>query len=204
MSLRGADLTISVWSPSACGQVWTRTAGAVSIRGRVECVGKQSRGGKSGSWKSVLSTPCPCPRSIFITSPLGYCFKGFCTPSVLLSTPSIPPKGGLTTLLSSLKRKEEGWGGVFHFQRVVRNEWARVWRQNLGHEMMTRYPWFWSVTVMITDRLVLPEGPGGFLRMAAGLEPELRFPPLLFRLCLQHASQTWNLRRATANARCSL
>lgn len=109
-----------------------------------------------------------------------------------------------TAKFINFKRKEEGRGGVFHFQHVVRNEWARVWRQNLGHEMMTRYPWFWSVTVMITDRLVLPEGPGGFLRMAARLEPELRFPPLLFRLCLQHARQTWNLRRATANARCSL
>lgn len=29
------------------------------------------------------------------------------------------------------KRKKDGWGGTFHFQHVVRNEWATVWRKKI-------------------------------------------------------------------------
>lgn len=122
------------------------------------------------------------PLSILPSS--GWCVKGYL---ILKISSNFFNK---TANFINFKRKEEEWGSTFHFQHVVRNEWATVWRQNLGPETMTWYPWFWSVTVMRTDRLVLPEGPGGFLEMAACLERELRFPSLPFRLfaaCLPDA-----------------
>ena len=59
-----------------------------------------------------------------------------------------------------------------------------------------------SVTVMRAGRLVLPKGPGGLLTMGAGLEWDLRFPCLPFRLCSRHAHQT-RIRRATDNTVCN-
>lgn len=96
-------MTVSVWNPAAArGQVQTRNARGVGIWGRVEGVGKQSRAGEVGIWKSLLATPSLCPRSDFTSSPLGYHHGGFPAPSLLPSTPSKPAKVGRTTLLSPL------------------------------------------------------------------------------------------------------